>query len=111
MEKKLTKIKNKKVYLGNIGVRFFTISEEGNQNFDNETEEMGEDFIRDGNHKFIPIVRTNYNELQQEKNLIINKETKALMATFKRKAPGEDQITKYHLQNLPKNMLTDPLTY
>ena len=69
--------------------KVFTISDEENQNFDNETEEMVEDYIRSRNHKFIPLDSTNYYDLQQETNLITNKETKALIASFKQKAAEE----------------------
>ena len=87
--------------------KVFTISDEENQNFDKETEDMVEDFLIERNHKFIPLDRTNYYELQQETNLITNKETKSIIASFKQKAPGEDRLTKYHLQNLPNNMITN----
>ena len=81
------------------------ISEEENEDFDGETEEMVTELTRQKRRKLKPLDKTDCPRLLDETNLMTNKETKYLISTFKQKAPCKDRITKYHLTHLPSNMI------
>ena len=83
------------------------ISEEENEDFDGETEEMVTELTRQKRRKLKPLDKTDYPRLLDETHLMTNKETKYLISTFKQKAPGKDRITKYHLTHLPPNMINN----
>ena len=90
--------------------KIFQISEEENINFDSETEELVNEFLNGRNRFLTPLEQPDYPSLESETYLVTNKEVKALISSFKQRAPVEDRITKYHLQHLPNNMITNLTT-
>ena len=52
-----------------------------------------------------PLNHTNYELLKTETDLIYVREVKDLLTSLKQRSPGEDNITKYHLSELPDNSL------
>ena len=58
------------------------------------------------NHQILnPLRLTNFNALRNEADLISTCEIKNIIKTFKQRAPGEDTLTKYHLEKVPPNMI------
>jgi hypothetical protein len=82
----------------------FKISDEENADFDQETDETVRTLIRD-NNSLKPLTKIETNRLIRETHPISTWELIASIKSFKQKSPGEDGLTKYHLINLPPNMI------
>ena len=48
---------------------------------------------------------TDYRTLATETELITTREIKNIINSFKQRAPGEDTLTKYHMERVPPNMI------
>ena len=58
------------------------------------------------NHQILnPLEITNFIALRNETDLISTREIKNIIKTFKQRAPVEETFTKYHLDNVPPNII------
>ena len=82
----------------------FTITEEENQTFDQENENMVNMFIRQNKNRTEPYMHPDLNRLENDNPLIKQITTKDIidaLQSFKHKAPGESGVTKQILSKLP----------
>ncbi|KAG0420146.1 RNA-directed DNA polymerase from mobile element jockey [Dictyocoela roeselum] len=85
--------------------KVFKISVEENAEFDHDTELEVNNYIIDNTEKIVTYPRVDNNRLADSINPVQMCELKKIINSMKQKAPGEDEITKYHLINMPNNML------
>lgn len=85
--------------------KVFTISPEENAEFDPEKEREVNDYILQNNDKIESHPIADVNRLIGNIRPTELWEVKKIINGMKQKSPGEDEITKYHLTNLPNNML------
>ena len=85
--------------------KIFQISEEENNQFDRDNDRIVLDQIQQNHQILNPLEITNFNALRNETELISTREIKNIIKTFKQRAPGEDTLTKYHLEKVPPNMI------
>ncbi|KAG0418235.1 RNA-directed DNA polymerase from mobile element jockey, partial [Dictyocoela roeselum] len=85
--------------------KVFVISPEENGEFDQVTDERVNREIEINQNKLISYPTVNLVRLQAQTNLVTVPELKTILKSLKQRAPGEDKITKYHLDNLPNKML------
>ena len=90
--------------------KIFQISEEENATFDMDNDRIVRNFIQQNHHKLNPLPLTNYPDLRNETEMITTKEIKNVIKSFKQRAPGEDTLTKYHLERVPPNMIKNLTT-
>ena len=90
--------------------KIFQISDEENATFDRDNDRIVRNFIQENYHKHNPLPLTNYPDLRNETEMITTKEIKNVIKSFKQHAPGEDTLTKYHLERVPPNMIKNLTT-
>ena len=90
--------------------KIFQISEEENATFDRDNDRIVRNFIQQNHHKLNSLPLTNYPDLRNETEIITTKEIKNVIKSFKQRAPGEDTLTKYHLERVPPNMIKNLTT-
>lgn len=83
----------------------FKISREENDEFDQDNDHRVNQYIEENRHQIASQLQTNMNRLMEQTRLATVLELKKIINSLKQKAPGEDEITKYHLANLPNKML------
>lgn len=82
--------------------KVFNIDTVENSQFNPVTDLLVEEYISNNQEHLIPL--SNCNSIN---NIVSLSEVKYQISTFKQRAAGEDGITKYHLTNLPLNMLQE----
>ena len=90
--------------------KILQISEEENTTFDRDNDRIVRNLIQENYHKLNPLPLTNYPDLRNETEMITTKEIKNVIKSFKQRAPGEDTLTKYHLERVPPNMIKNLTT-
>jgi hypothetical protein len=87
--------------------QIFTITEEENLTFDQQQEEIVTEFNSNFHDRLQPKFEPNN---RRPGIKITPKDVIESIKSFKQKSPGEDGITKYHLTNLPNNMIQNLAT-
>ena len=85
----------------------FKISEEENEEFDKAVDKEVKKHIKNNRNYLKTDETVNLGILRLETELITEQEIKRTIKTFKQRAPGQDKITKYHLDHLPPNIITN----
>ena len=89
----------------NYWQKVFKISDEENIEFDQNHEVAVMENLTVNAESLEPLNHTNYELLKTETDLVYVKEVKDLIKSLKQRSPGEDNITKYHMSELPDNSL------
>lgn len=89
--------------------KIFQISDEDNQDFDNETERMVNEFLQQNEDRYKSFPVINLSRLDPEnpviKPITVQKVINTINSFKNKKAPGNSKINKMILQKIPKNML------
>uniref|UniRef100_A0A2P2HYG4 RNA-directed DNA polymerase from mobile element jockey-like n=1 Tax=Hirondellea gigas TaxID=1518452 RepID=A0A2P2HYG4_9CRUS len=108
-DKEIYEDKDKEVIFRKYWEKIFQITPEENKEFDKETDTKVNQYIDDNLDRYQTLEEVDLDRLYQQTNLVTIEELNKTIASFKHKSPGIDEITKYHLINLPNKMLINLL--